>query len=1079
MREQVVMGPSSWMLCAAVTLTLLWGALCAPSCPSPCLCEGGWLINCSSVGPSLSSLLLQISVTTLDLSRNSLPSLPLHPHQSPLLHLTHLHLGQNRLTDLSVCEAPPTGEGQCETWTPNLELLSAERNQLQHIPKGLCGATALHTLHLSYNRISALRVGDLQGCAHLRELHLQHNLISTLEPLVFRELLELRTLDLSFNALSTFPVPAYLSLSSLRVQVEVGGNPWRCDCSLQALRSWMGVTHNTLRWQLQCAEPPDLAGRDFLLLHDTDLTYDTPTVGMWPHQEVTVHLGTEILLPCGVPDQDFSQALWWTPNGSVRQASVEHGGGLMIQHISEQDQGLYVCISGPNQEPTSMFTVRVRAGARGGAEPGLRSGKRTHDELALAVCLSVFLTFIAAFAIGALTRPYLDTLWEKVQAWRRPVSTPTPYENAGFAEEEVGPEAERAGLGDASKPYYITIIPETDGSQCPPSGTETDTAAKEEGCSGATYENVTPKRRPAPQPTPRQSQGEEPCHQGRGADQSVSSEEEEEPSHPSRTIEFEPIPDPKDLGIEELSTTESDQSNQDLSLESHQDLNMDSAPDHDSKHDLGPNLEQKPDDDLGPELDLHRVAPCDPFSISREDLETDWLKNTRSPGENPFPAPAWTDSPWEPHPNVAQTPPQDGIQPDLDPELWNDSGESFEFTDSLQEESTRGGSSLAQQLKERPWSPFHQSVALQQVSNDPAVLRGQPQEGEGQPLSLSGWASPSSSSSSEESDQPTEHMPSPEITAIYPENTTIHPDNTVLHPVNTVIHSNDTALNPENTALHREDTTIHPDNAALHPESTEIHPKNTAFYPEVTPIYPQNQPLHPKNPEIHSENTAIHQEDPRYEGPTGPLLLTDMTHPQLTGSGRADAPWPIQPEVMLTLQQQIQREDILIPLQPTQQEDMPTTLQPFQQEDTLTALRSIQQDEMPTPVFPSHTLHPAIQFDTQRKEPIPFEAPLTTPTQGSQRQDWRRGGQFFQRRRVIDTFSTDPQASSQPGSAQLTFSQVTVVTTATDERRSQWFRLGEGGEEQTSAATAEEGHVTSDPMSGFLFGTSNDKGSEA
>ncbi|KAJ8333244.1 hypothetical protein SKAU_G00421400 [Synaphobranchus kaupii] len=617
---------SSWRVCAAVILIFLWGALCSPSCPSSCLCQGGSLINCSSVGPTLLPLHFPVSVTILDLSRNGLSSLPFRPYRTPLPHLTHLHLGHNQLTHLSLCEAPPREAGLCETWAPTLELLSAERNQLQHIPEGVCGSTFLHVLSLSHNRISILRDQDLQGCAHLRELHLQHNLITALTPLAFRQMHKLRILDLSFNTLSTFPMLAYLSLRSLNTQVEVSSNPWKCDCRLQALRRWMGVARDSPPWQVVCEEPPGVAGRDLLHLDDTDLTCNTPEEGVGLHQEVTVHLGAEILLPCWVSDQDLSRAFWWTPNGSVRQASAEHGGGLLIPGVRERDQGLYMCVSGATQEPAVMFTVHVR----GGAEPALRGGDRTRADLTLAVCLSVFLTFIAAFALGTGHRPDWTA---RRGTLGRSKAAPGPFTRTSPPQ---GTPPHSLSQCQASRP--------PGGRGQVPGGVELTKAAR------VGTNQIPPQRK--------------------------------NPAHPRHTVEFEPIPDPQGLGIEEHSTSGSE-----------------------------------PDCDLEPD----RVHLSDPFPISRDEFTAGWSSSTPPPGEDPFPAPDWTDSPWEPHPSAAQAPPPDSFPPELDAELWNDSGESFEFPDSLHDEATRGGSSLAQQLKEGPWSPFYQSAPEELGSHDPTL----------------------------------------------------------------------------------------------------------------------------------------------------------------------------------------------------------------------------------------------------------------------------------------------------------------------------------------------------------------------
>lgn len=56
------------------------------------------------------------------------------------------------------------------------------------------------------------------------------------------------------------------------------------------------------------------------------------------------------------------------------------------------------------------------------------------QDLALAVCLAVFITFFMAFCLGALTRPYIDRLWQRRCRKRRP-SPVLGYSNQGFYDE--------------------------------------------------------------------------------------------------------------------------------------------------------------------------------------------------------------------------------------------------------------------------------------------------------------------------------------------------------------------------------------------------------------------------------------------------------------------------------------------------------------------------------------------------------------------------------------------------------------------------------------------------------------------
>ncbi|KAG9331167.1 hypothetical protein JZ751_019920 [Albula glossodonta] len=1103
---------SHWERCAAVLLVLLKVALSLPCCPMPCLCEGGLSVNCSSVGLSLANVRIPASVTTLDLSHNALPSL--NPLQPLLPNLTHLYLGHNLLAHLSLCWRQPTlrsGNGLCATWAPRLELLSAERNQLQHVPQGVGGA--LQVLNLSHNRISSLQPQDLQACTHLRELHLQHNRISTLLHLALRELPELQILDLRFNALSTLTVPAYLSLWNLNTQVELSGNPWRCDCGLRAVRRWMGVAADGPQppWQLECSGPARVAGRNLLHLDDDDLTCDTPIGGAESQQEVTVQQGVALLLPCGASDSELSQVYWWTPNGSIQLASTGLGGGLLIHDVSEQDTGLYLCTTGTtNQEPAAAFTVRIRRGVAG-AEPApdwlsQAERRRTQSELALAVCLSVFLTFIAAFILGALARPLLDTLWGRVRAWRRPPVPPkaTPYDNQGFSEQEGHEEEEEGTQRDPNMPYYITVLPESDGShtQGNDSGLELPGDSK----------SIPSKKRTAPQPAPRRSQptlkGEvlEADHTSdcsRGGDQSESSMEGS--PHPIRTMEFEPIPDPQDLEMAaNHSTAAMEQSKHRLS----------------TIHDLNHDLEQKPTR----------------LSVSSEEFAASKPDTTMPPGDSPFPVSDWADSRWEPHPSGVwdaapqdKAPPLGGVlsdrasDPGSDPELWNDSGESFRFTDSPMGGSARASGrslSLAQQLKDSPWSPFHQSEAAEQHPNED---HPGPEEAEfptnpikGEPLEVLGGSRSErgSTSSSESSQEPTEHSMNPENTALNLENITLNSHSTgpgvdpftAAPPTAWVICTDQPTENTssdwagfdppapwpvefgqastEQESTSDSDSSQEPTEYRVNPEISDSSQETTEYRmnPEISNSSPETTEYRVK-----LEISDSSQEPTEYRvNPESPTLQPDITalnaeHPSLNPEDETLNPKSIEPGVgpfplphpgraggaswvtcteqhMITTGPDWGRCDPTVPWPPQEGgaalgEMDSTPLQPPPPPPTEQALEMGYPLESGYPLKPRRSLRQGTPLMNatlgqeaagQEVWPVVAAGDMDPPPQAQPKQDWRRGGVFFQRKRAMDKFTTaSPPPQSSP--TQHLCGSVTMETSHS-QRTSTWLSQGEDGD---------------------------------
>ncbi|XP_067273037.1 uncharacterized protein [Pseudorasbora parva] len=671
------MSAYSSVLGVAVLLLHLWGTHSFPTsaCPVPCLCQRGPLLNCSSLGLTTTPTRIPANVVSLNLSNNALRSLaPLSFGHVKLMGLLHLWVGSNSLESLSlILEKDRLGTGtlssreqECTSWASYLQLLSAERNQLKHLPKGLGCIKSLQILQLSYNQISKIGLTDLDNCSYLKELHLQHNSITSIHPNAFKDLKQLQVIDLSYNLLVTIPIPAYQSLRSLNTLVDVSFNRWKCDCNLQTLRRWMNfdTEMGDVSWQVVCASPPHHAGKDLLYLKDSELTCPTheySTSGRY--HNMIVYEGTNISIPCRNDSKDIMQVHWWTPQGQVKNNQPE----LLIKDITEQHAGLYVCISGVRGEHILVFDLHVyKKGSDSRArreatnildeqeyltlprnDPVLRQATRTQSEFVLAVCLSVIITFILAFILGVFLRPLLDKLWRTIRSKRQSSPPPPPtttttsssgpqlYVNEGYVEDQeqevrVGSRVTFGGITvEDQVPYYVTVeADQADGSS------ESNTEAY------PLYETIK-KNKPSTTSTKQQALDVE-NHRGR-ADSSGSSSLQEDQVNAliingkklppkstedmPKSIEFESIPDANDITQIKRrgSSSASSQSSQ--------------------------------EDNFSRELRESSVDPP-PVTIPAN-------KNTEQ------------------------------VVDDLDPELWDDSGESFSFTEGSERSSIRDLSSSA------------------------------------------------------------------------------------------------------------------------------------------------------------------------------------------------------------------------------------------------------------------------------------------------------------------------------------------------------------------------------------------------
>lgn len=378
------------------------------------------------------------------------------------------------------------------------------------------------------------------------------------------------------------------------------------------------------------------------------------------------------------------QVHWWTPHGQVTDNQPQ----LQITDITEQHEGLYICVSGLQGEHISVFDLKVYTKASDHRprreapiihieqdntnmprnNPLVRQGTRTQSEFVLAVCLSVFITFIVAFILGVLLRPLLDKLWRRIRSKRQSGSSPTtsrasstgpqPYVNEGYSDagdqERVVRVGSRVTFGEITEvgdqgsnvPYYVTVEDvHSDGSS--ESNTEVENV----------YEKHTEKHE---QSKWREQALEMDHHRGRANSISSSSTQEGEvlvtnnktlAPNSNTVLEFEPIPDGDVSQPKRKSSTSSSSSSS--SSHSGQTLNGNVS------GEVRESIEQSVDPPAVT-VSVTKTTTEDPFSGFPE--------NSRWPA-------SLTEQ------NVD----------DLDTEFWNDSGESFSFN----EESERDLSSSA------------------------------------------------------------------------------------------------------------------------------------------------------------------------------------------------------------------------------------------------------------------------------------------------------------------------------------------------------------------------------------------------
>ncbi len=404
---------------------------------------------------------------------------------------------------------------------------------------------------------------------------------------------------------------------------------------------------------------------------------------------------------------DIMQVHWWTPHGQVRDNQPK----LLIKDITEQHTGLYVCISGLRGEHISVFDLHVYKKGSGSRprreaatildeeenkntprnDPVVRQ-IRSQSDFVLAVCLSVIITFIVAFILGVLLRPLLEKLWRRIRSKRQstppttttPSTGPQPYVNEGYCDVEdqqrevrVGSKVTFGGVTavEDTEPYYVTVEnDQADGSS--ESNTEVE----------ALYETI--EKNKSSITGGKQQALEMEVHRGR-ADSSSSSSSQQEGEVNALVINGKKLPPclAEDMEFETISNAD------DITH-----LKRRGSSSTSSQSSQEGNFSKQTEQSVDPPA-----------------VNIPANKNTigRIPGFSTEPFSEWSNRLTEQ--NVDH----------LDPELWNDSGESFSFTDGSERSSIRdlSSSALGHPLKDDDtWRQSKVESSSDKINLDSEVL---------------------------------------------------------------------------------------------------------------------------------------------------------------------------------------------------------------------------------------------------------------------------------------------------------------------------------------------------------------------
>uniref|UniRef100_A0AAV2JRJ3 Ig-like domain-containing protein n=1 Tax=Knipowitschia caucasica TaxID=637954 RepID=A0AAV2JRJ3_KNICA len=277
----------------AVLLVVGGACLLRPglSCPSGCRCYS-LTVECGSIGIKEIPQGVPTVTETIFLQDNAITQIRLQD-MSRLGQLHYLYLQNNSISALE--------PGAFSSLGQLLEL--ALNGNLIHLvsPDMFRGLEHLRILYLAGNQITRVQDYTFRGLQRLQELHLQENSIELLAERALMGLSSLALLDLSRNHLRTLGSSSLTPLVSLQV-LRVTENPWRCDCALGWLRTWISEDGQRLlssaeQRRLMCSEPPRLSHLSLVEVAPNSLVCIPPVVQLEP-SHLTVRLGESLRVSC-------------------------------------------------------------------------------------------------------------------------------------------------------------------------------------------------------------------------------------------------------------------------------------------------------------------------------------------------------------------------------------------------------------------------------------------------------------------------------------------------------------------------------------------------------------------------------------------------------------------------------------------------------------------------------------------------------------------------------------------------------------------------------------------------------------
>lgn len=151
---------------------------------------------------------------------------------------------------------------------------------------------------------------------------------------------------------------------------------------------------------------------------------------------------------------------------------------LVIYNAEKTAEGLYLCILNTTKKKYLIYNLQVKERVptffirRARDTNSVFRKERREQDLALAVSLSVLITFVCAFCLGAFARPYLVSLWRLMRRNKNSSSEHT-YSNQAFSDETFSREHSASQTTNTQTNLFICDENSSRNTYVSPTGTST------------------------------------------------------------------------------------------------------------------------------------------------------------------------------------------------------------------------------------------------------------------------------------------------------------------------------------------------------------------------------------------------------------------------------------------------------------------------------------------------------------------------------------------------------------------------------------------------------------------------------